>query len=279
MDTVKLANKGNTKMIAHRGVSKLERENTMPAFVAAGNRSYHGIETDIHVTQDGRFIVHHDSNTLRLTNVDCIIEEQTFDYLRSLPIMDFDEQPRVDLHMPSLEEYIKTCKKYGKVAVLELKNAMTREQVYAVCDVLDALEYLTTDTPMNIDGATQDVAGMIRLKRPTGIENSVPYDVSVTAKIREKEIERTFRSVNVEVMGVEDAMNAVLEKKQLTVQIGGGYGFVSGLAKDAIRLYVDAAGLAPGKHTLPVQIDIDNAPEFSCALSAPELEVTISEKR
>ena len=43
-------------MVAHRGVSKLERENTMPAFVAAGNRSYYGIETDIHITRDGRFI-------------------------------------------------------------------------------------------------------------------------------------------------------------------------------------------------------------------------------
>ena len=141
MDTVKLANKGNTKMVAHRGVSKLERENTMPAFVAAGNRSYWGIETDIHVTRDGKYIVYHDTNIQRLTGVDAVIEEQTFDYLRSLPIIDFDEQPRVDLHMPSLEEYIKICKKYGKIAVLELKNTMPRENVHEVCDILLQLEY------------------------------------------------------------------------------------------------------------------------------------------
>ena len=35
-------------MVAHRGVSGLERENTCPAFVAAGVKSYWGIETDIH---------------------------------------------------------------------------------------------------------------------------------------------------------------------------------------------------------------------------------------
>ncbi|MBQ2866625.1 MAG: hypothetical protein IJE90_08945 [Clostridia bacterium] len=141
MDTVKLANKGNTKMVAHRGVSKLERENTMPAFVAAGNRSYWGIETDIHVTRDGRFIVYHDDNTLRLTGVDSVVEEQEFDALRKLPIRDFDEQPRVDLYMPSLEEYIKICKKYGKIAVLELKNSMPREKVFEVCDILDSSDY------------------------------------------------------------------------------------------------------------------------------------------
>lgn len=32
------------KIIAHRGVSGLERENTCAAFIAAGNRSYYGME-------------------------------------------------------------------------------------------------------------------------------------------------------------------------------------------------------------------------------------------
>ena len=37
-DTLKLRD-SRVKMIAHRGVSGLERENTAAAFVAAGNRS------------------------------------------------------------------------------------------------------------------------------------------------------------------------------------------------------------------------------------------------
>ena len=139
MDTIRMTNKGNTKMIAHRGVSKLERENTMPAFVAAGNRSYYGIETDIHITRDGRFIVYHDDNTLRLTGVDSVVEEQDFDTLRRLEIKDFDDESRIDLHMPTLEEYIKTCKKYEKIAVLELKNPMQRDKVFEVCEVLDKI--------------------------------------------------------------------------------------------------------------------------------------------
>jgi hypothetical protein len=47
--------KRNTLVVAHRGLSGIERENTNSAFVAAGNRSYYGIETDIHKTADGRF--------------------------------------------------------------------------------------------------------------------------------------------------------------------------------------------------------------------------------
>ena len=55
MNTIKV-NAGKTMMVAHRGVSGLERENTVAAFLAAGNRSYYGIETDFHRTADGKFI-------------------------------------------------------------------------------------------------------------------------------------------------------------------------------------------------------------------------------
>ena len=52
-------------MVAHRGVSGLERENTNAAFVAAGNRSYFGIETDVRPTADGHFVLLHDDNPVR----------------------------------------------------------------------------------------------------------------------------------------------------------------------------------------------------------------------
>ena len=37
------------KLIAHRGFSKYELENTKEAFLAAANRPYFGIETDISI--------------------------------------------------------------------------------------------------------------------------------------------------------------------------------------------------------------------------------------
>ena len=49
MNTIKVDRK-NTLMVAHRGVSGIEKENTCAAFVAAGNRSYYGVETDVHRT-------------------------------------------------------------------------------------------------------------------------------------------------------------------------------------------------------------------------------------
>ena len=56
MNTIKI-NSGKTKIIAHRGLSGIEKENTCSSFVAAGNRSYFGIESDVHVSKDGEFII------------------------------------------------------------------------------------------------------------------------------------------------------------------------------------------------------------------------------
>ena len=48
-----------------------------------------------------------------------------------------------------------------------------------------------------------------------------------------------------------------------------------GLTQEDIQLYVDAAGLSTGKHTLAVQIRIDNAEPFTCALGAPEVTLQL----
>ncbi|MBQ8339615.1 MAG: hypothetical protein IJY16_04135 [Clostridia bacterium] len=148
MDTLKLNCENKPLMVAHRGCSGLERENTNAAFVAAGNRSYWGIETDVHVTADGKFIIIHDDDTARVAGDRLIVEESSFDTLRRLTLLNkfSEKKDRVDLCLPSLEEYIAICKKYEKVAVLELKNRMTEEAVNAIIDVIGDMDYLDHTT-------------------------------------------------------------------------------------------------------------------------------------
>ena len=65
MDTVKF-DKKSTLVVAHRGLSGIEPENTNASFIAAGNRSYYGIETDIQFTGDNKIICFHDKTAKRL---------------------------------------------------------------------------------------------------------------------------------------------------------------------------------------------------------------------
>ena len=150
MDTVKIK-KQNTQLVAHRGLSGIELMNTCAAFVAAGNRDYFGIETDVHVTSDKKFVVIHDDNTKRVSNTNVIVEQTDYDTLRTLPLKDADGFERVDLKIPSLEEYLKICAKYEKTAVLELKNAFEKADVCAMLEIVkenispDKIIYISFD--------------------------------------------------------------------------------------------------------------------------------------
>ena len=159
--------------------------------------------------------------------------------------------------------------------LLEVTVSQESLLIAAADEVLDAITVLTTDQPLSIEGATQDVTGTVRLRRPTGIENTVPYDVTVTARIGETTAQRTLRQVQVEVDGLDDSLRATLSREKQTVQLTGPYTFINGLSQSDVRLFVDVNGLGEGTHVVPVQISIDNAPEFACALSSPEITVTI----
>ena len=143
MDTIKIENKA-VKMVAHRGLSGIEKENTCSAFVAACNRAtYFAVETDVHRTVDGQFVIFHDDNTARVGLDHLVIEESTFETLRKLQLVDIDgKRGRIDLTIPTLMEYIEICKKYGKHCVLELKNEFKASDVYKIVSMIEKAGYL-----------------------------------------------------------------------------------------------------------------------------------------
>ena len=144
MDTIKLNAKA-VKMVAHRGLSGLERENTCPAFVAAANRSYFGIETDVHKTADGKFVIIHDETTERVSlgKVNVNVEEEPYAAVADLVLPDLDGSThRQDIRIPLLADYVAICKKYEKVCVLELKNAFPEDDIEKIIAEIRGLSYI-----------------------------------------------------------------------------------------------------------------------------------------
>ena len=142
MDTIKF-DKKNVRIIAHRGLSGIEVENTNSAFVAAANRSYYGIETDIYRTNDGFFVIGHDDNYKRLCGEEIFLEKESLKDLQSLVFFDKDgTKSRVDLRPSRLENYLSIVKKYGKHAVLELKSAFTDNEIEKIIEIIKEYDYL-----------------------------------------------------------------------------------------------------------------------------------------
>ena len=144
MDTIKIDSK-EVKIIAHRGLSGIERENTCPAFVAACNRSYFGVETDIHVNKEGKFVIMHDSTAERVSlgQCDINIEESDYSVVEGIVLPDLDgKTDRKDIRVPLLVEYIRICKKYDKICVLELKKYFEESDIERLIAEINEEEYL-----------------------------------------------------------------------------------------------------------------------------------------
>lgn len=89
-----------TKLIAHRGDTKDHPENTLSAFRAALENGADAIELDVHLTNDGELIVHHDYYLGNPDNGEGKIYEKDSSYIKSLQIGENEK-------IPTLEEVFK----------------------------------------------------------------------------------------------------------------------------------------------------------------------------
>ena len=142
MNTIKI-DKLNTLLVAHRGVSGLEKENTIPAFIAAGNRSYYGVECDVYVTKDREVIILHDRDTLRVSGVSVNAKESTYEELKKVRFYDVDGVETKDYYyVPKLSEYLEICRRYEKRAYIEIKDHLEQEDIDTILDVVEKSGYL-----------------------------------------------------------------------------------------------------------------------------------------
>ncbi len=144
--------KSKTKIVAHRGLSGVEFENTISSFVAAGNTDCYGIETDVHKTLDGKFVAIHDSDTSRVSDVTAEIETSLYSDLKEISLGHIsDKTVRTDRKIPDLSEYIDICKTYKKTAVLELKNHFEPEDIKNVIKTIENAKYLSQTVFISFD--------------------------------------------------------------------------------------------------------------------------------
>lgn len=91
-----------TKVIAHRGASAYELENTLAAFRAALSMEADGVELDVHVTADGVPVVHHDP-----TVASHAIQHTLFDTLRAVRLGNGESVPSLEEALAELGPNIK----------------------------------------------------------------------------------------------------------------------------------------------------------------------------
>lgn len=112
-------------LTAHRGLSAIEPENTLPAFKAACEAKYNYVEFDIEPTSDGKWIVMHDDDLRRTTNGHGKITERTLAEVSALKIDNgANIENYTDLRVPTFEETMALLDRYypNTKPVIEIKS-------------------------------------------------------------------------------------------------------------------------------------------------------------
>lgn len=130
----------NVKMIAHMGYHEECMSNTVEAFIAAGERSYYGIESDVRITADGQFVMFHDASITDAEGNTYVIRETKLEDIKDIRLL--DNGVATEYKLPLLEDYIKVCKDYGKTPILELKDTHTTEELELLISAIDSVGYL-----------------------------------------------------------------------------------------------------------------------------------------
>jgi len=93
-------------IVAHRGASFDAPENTLAAFRLAWEQGADAIEGDFRLTRDGQIICIHDKTTKRITGVERVVAESTFDELRALDAGAWKGQQFAGEKLPTLDEVL-----------------------------------------------------------------------------------------------------------------------------------------------------------------------------
>ncbi len=106
---------------AHRGASAYAPENTLPSFELAVKMNADGVENDIHLTTDNRYVVCHDDDIARTSTGKGLISQSDY---KTLLQYDFGVKYKPEFEgtkIPLLEQFMETVKDM-KVINIELKG-------------------------------------------------------------------------------------------------------------------------------------------------------------
>lgn len=130
------------RIIAYRGVDKNAPENTMPAFREAILEGASAIQLDVHFSRDKELVVFHDDSESRMIEGVGFVRHHTLEELQSYSFKHYRD--RIDLHIPSLKEYLEWAKNLPHTTIIHMKNNhfLYPGMEEAVLDLVEKLDLL-----------------------------------------------------------------------------------------------------------------------------------------
>lgn len=124
-------NAGIVKAINHRGWHEAP-ENTLVAYCESKMKGFRYVEADVRATKDGVLVLCHDSTIDRTSNGSGEISSLTLARLRSYDFGSWKAARYSGTTIPTLDEFLKTCRALGLHAYLDIKDGTAEAIVSSV---------------------------------------------------------------------------------------------------------------------------------------------------
>ena len=126
-------------LAGHRGERTVVPENTLSAFRYALSCGVDAIETDFHLTKDGKLIIIHDHTLERTTNGRGRVCDHTLEELRRLSAGGWFSEQYASERIPTAEEFFEPTADKDILFNLELKVYPADEGEARACEAADKL--------------------------------------------------------------------------------------------------------------------------------------------
>ena len=152
---------GMPMIMAHRGFSAREQENTLEAMLAALDAGVDAVEFDVQMTRDGEIVLLHDDSLNRVAGVNKKIWEADWEEIKDLPLRsDYNSEFR-DVHIPRLDDMLEVLKGRRIFCNIEIKRTGHDEGIERkVVEIIKAHDFLD-----QCDVTSQDYETLVLVKQ------------------------------------------------------------------------------------------------------------------
>ncbi len=165
----------DTKYIAHRGFSNANVDNTEASYLEASNLDFWGIETDVKITSDGKYVCNHDDTAVFEDGTKLTVKNSTY---KELTLKRLKGATKDTERICSFEKYLQICKNSNKIAVIEFKTEFTNNQIEEIFSIVEREYSLNKITVIDFD--------LAQLKRAKTINGNVPYQYLISVPLLSK---------------------------------------------------------------------------------------------
>ena len=159
-------------------------------------------------------------------------------------------------------------------SLLSISANLDEVEIFAVSDILEQIESISTEE-IDLSEITESGTIDVGFDLPDGVYTGKLETIEVSVEIEEA---RVLEDMAIEEEELGDGLAVTFvepSKAEMDITVTGNETFLRELSPDDFRVLVDLAGLEPGEHLVPVEVEWDEVEDVTVTPEFEEITVEI----